>query len=212
MHCRALSLLWMASVIALGSGCQTMNHAQRGALAGGLAGAGLGAAVGESGGDAAPGALIGGAVGALTGAVIGDGIDADRARTAEIEAAIGRQMAGAVKPEDAIAMTRAGLSDEVITSHIRASGVARPLAVNDLIFLRDQGVSDAVIKAMQLTPGPAAVVPAPMVPGPVVPGPVVVQEYVYDPWCAPPPPRFFYHHHHQHRRRPGLSWGVHVHH
>lgn len=207
MHCRALSLLWMASLVALASGCQTMNHAQRGALAGGLAGAGLGAAVGESGGDAAPGALIGGAVGALTGAVIGDGIDADQARKAEIEAAIGRQMAGAVKPEDAIAMTRAGLSDEVIASHIRASGVARPLAVNDLIYLRDQGVSDAVINAMQLTPGPAAVVRAP-----VAPGPVVVQEYVYDPWYAPPPPRFFYHHHHHHRRRPGLSWGVHLHH
>lgn len=204
MHCRVLSFLCVLSFLTVAAGCQTMNHAQRGALAGGLAGAGLGAAVGESGGDAAPGALIGGAVGALSGAVIGDGIDADQARKAEIEARIGRQMAGAVTADDAIAMTRAGLSDEVITSHVRASGVARPLAVNDLIYLRDQGVSDAVIKAMQLTPGPAAVVRAP-----IAPGPVVVQEYVYDPWYGPPPPRFYYHHHH--RRRPGLSWGVHLH-
>ena len=182
-----------------------MNYAQRGGVLGGLAGAGIGAAAGESGGDAVPGALIGGAVGALAGSVIGDGVDADLARKAEIEARIGRQLAGAVTSEDAIAMTRAGLSDDVITSHIRAHGVARPLEVNDLIYLRNQGVSDAVIKALQTSPGPAATVrPAPA-------PPVVVQEYVYDPWWGPPPSRWYYHHHH-HRHRPGMSWGIHLQH
>lgn len=186
-----------------------MNYAQRGALAGGLTGAGVGAAIGESGGDAVPGAILGGAVGALTGAVVGDGIDADRARQAEIEARIGRQLAGAVTADDAIAMTRAGLSDEVITSHIRANGVAHPPGVNDLIYLRNQGVSDAVIKSLQSSPGPVAVVRAP-----TGPPPVVVQEYVYDPWCAPPPPpRWYYHHRHHHpRHHPGVTWGFQFHH
>lgn len=207
MYCRFLPLLCILGLVTHATGCQSMNYAQRGALAGGLTGAGVGAAIGESGGDAASGALLGGAVGALTGAVVGDGIDADRARQAEIEARLGRQLAGAVTMEDAVAMTRAGLSNEVITSHIRASGAARPLAVNDLIYLRNQGVSDEVIKALQSSPGPVAVVRSP-----AGPPPVVVQEYVYDPWCGPPAPRWYYHPHHYHRPRPGVTWGFHFHH
>jgi hypothetical protein len=164
MHCRVCSILCVLGILPLGAGCQSMNYAQRGGVLGGLAGAGIGAAAGESGGDAVPGALIGGAVGALAGSVVGDGMDADRARQAEIEARIGRQLAGAVTSEDAVAMTRAGLSDDVIISHIRAHGVARPLEVNDLIALRNQGVSDAVIKALQTSPGPVAVVRGPPAP------------------------------------------------
>ncbi|HZL88326.1 MAG TPA: glycine zipper domain-containing protein [Pirellulaceae bacterium] len=201
MHCRVCLILFLFNGLAFSAGCQSMNYAQRGGVLGGLAGAGIGAAAGESGGDAVPGALIGGAVGALTGSVIGDGIDADMARKAEIEARIGRQLAGAVTSEDAIAMTRAGLSDDVVISHIRAHGVARPLEVNDLIYLRNQGVSDAVIKALQTSPGPVAVVR-----GPPGPPPVVVHEY-YDPWWGPPP-RWYHRHHHP----PGFSWGIHLHH
>jgi hypothetical protein len=204
MHRRILLLFCTATLAALGTGCQSMNYAQRGALAGGLAGAGIGTAVGESGGDAVPGALIGGAIGALTGGVIGDGMDADRARQAQIEAAIGRQMAGAVTADDAIAMTRAGLSDAVITAHIRANGVARPPEVNDLITLRNQGVSDAVITALQTTRGPVAVVRA----APPPPPPMIVEAVHYDPWCPPPP---WYHRHHHHRHRPGVTWGIHLH-
>jgi outer membrane protein with glycine zipper len=200
MHCRVCLILCFLGAAALGAGCQSMNYAQRGGVLGGLAGAGIGAAAGESGGDAVPGALIGGAVGALTGSVIGDGIDADLARKAEIEARIGRRLAEAATPDDAIAMTRAGLSDDVIISHIRAHGVARPLEVNDLIHLRNQGVSDAVIKSLQTSPGPVAVVR-----GPPGPPPMVVQEY-YDPWWGPPPPWYY------HRHRPGVSWGIHLHH
>lgn len=204
MPSRVFSLFGTVSLIAL-SGCQSMNYAQRGALAGGLAGAGIGTAVGESGGDAVPGALIGGAVGALSGAVVGDGMDADRARQAQIEAAIGRQMAGAVTADDAIAMTRAGLSDAVITAHIRANGVAHPPQVSDLINLRNQGVSDGVITALQTTRAPVAVVRAP-----VPPPPMIVEAVHYDPWC-PPPPRWYHHRHHHHRHRPGVTWGIHLH-
>jgi hypothetical protein len=192
-------ILCVLGTVVHGAGCQSMNYAQRGGVLGGLAGAGIGAAAGESGGDAIPGALIGGTIGALTGSVIGDGIDADLARKAEIEARIGRRLAEAATPDDAIAMTRAGLSDDVIISHIRAHGVARPLEVNDLIHLRIEGVSDAVVKTLQTSPGPVAVVRAP--PGPP---PVVVHEH-YDPWCGPPP---WYHHH---RHHPGVTWGIHWH-
>ena len=205
-----LSLLCLAAAGFVFCGCSTMNYAHRGALAGGLAGAGIGAAVGESGGDAVPGALIGGALGAVTGAVVGDGIDADRARQAQIEAAIGRQMAGAVTTEDAIAMTRAGLSDEVITAHIRVSGVAQRPQVNDLIHLRNQGVSDAVITALQTTGGPIPTAgPVAVVRGPPPPPPVIVEAVHYDPWCYGPPRWHGYHHHRRHR--PGVTWGFHFH-
>jgi hypothetical protein len=193
------------AVALLGAGCRSMDYTDRGALFGGLTGAGVGALVGDASGNAGAGAVIGSALGAVTGAVVGDGIDADLARSrAEIEARMGRQMQGAVTPQDVIAMTQAGLSDDVIATHIRANGVAQPLAVNDLIGLRNMGVRDTVINAMQQTPPrvgqPVAAYPA------YPPGGVIVEHH-YGPWYSPPPPPAFYFHHHRHRPR-GVHWGV----
>jgi len=188
---------------ALAVGCRSPYYADRGALFGGLTGAGLGAVVGDASGNAGAGALIGSALGAVTGAVVGEGIDADVARSkAEIEARMGRQMQGAVMPQDVIAMTQAGLSDDVIVTHIRANGVAQPLAVNDLIGLRNMGVRDSVINAMQQTPPRAGQVAA-VYPAYPPPGPVIVEHY-YQPW-GPPPPAFHFHHR---RPRGHVSWGV----
>jgi hypothetical protein len=196
---------------ALSLGCRSMDYTDKGALFGGLTGAGVGAVVGDASGNAGAGALIGTALGAVTGAVVGDSIDADVARSkAEIEARMGRQMQGAVTPQDVIAMTQAGLSDDVIATHIRANGVAQPLAVNDLIGLRNMGVRDSVINAMQQTPPRvaqgAAVYPA--YPAYAVPGPGVIVEHHYQPWCPPPRPAFYFHHHHHHRPRGHVHWGV----
>jgi hypothetical protein len=197
------------------AGCRSPYYADRGALFGGLTGAGVGALVGEANGNAGAGAVIGSAVGAVTGAVVGEGIDADVARSrAEIEARMGRQMQGAVTVPDVIAMTQAGLSDDVITTHIRSSGVAQPLGVNDLIQLRNLGVRDTVINAMQQTP-PRGAQPVSYVASPAYPpGGVIVEHHypaypVYGPpvWCAPPRPHF---HYHQRRPRSGVSWGVSV--
>jgi hypothetical protein len=188
-------------------GCRSPYYSDRGALAGGLAGAGIGAAIGDASGAAGPGAIIGAALGTLTGNAIGEGIDADLARSkAEIEARMGRQMSGAVSNEDVIAMTQAGLSEDVIATHIRAHGVARPPAVNDLIILRNQGVSDRVIQALQQTPPPtAAAVPVSYAVGP--PRAVLVEPY----YCPPPPPHFYFHHGHRHRHHhhhgSGVRWG-----
>jgi hypothetical protein len=192
------------------AGCRSPYYADRGALFGGLTGAGVGAVVGDAAGNTGAGALIGSAVGAVAGAAIGDNIDADLARSrAEIEARMGRQMQGAVTPQDVIAMTQAGLSDDVIATHIRANGVAQPLQVNDLIGLRNMGVRDAVINAMQSAYGgppriahaaqPVAVYPA------YAPPPVVVAPY-YPVWGPPPPVAGF--HYHRHRGR--AHWGVSV--
>ena len=186
-----------------------MSYGERGTLFGGLVGAGTGAAIGEQSGHPGAGAVIGTAIGAITGGAIGDNIDEDVARNrAEVEARMGRQMAGAVTPQDVVAMTQAGLSDDVIATHIRAHGVAQPPQVNDLINLRNQGVSDHVLKALQSTPGPQSA-PA-YVAGPQ---PVIVEERVYPyyrPYWGPPPPYWYGYRRHgpPHRHRPGYSVGV----
>jgi len=193
-------------------GCMSPYYADRGALAGGLTGAGVGALVGDAAGNAGAGAAIGTAVGALTGAAIGTNIDADMARSrAEIEARMGRQMQGAVTPQDVIAMTQAGLSDDVIATHVRANGMAQPLVANDLINLRNMGVRDGVINVMQQTPPrsgqsnqPLAMYPATY---PVGPAPVMVAPY-YPMWGPPPPPPVGFYYRGGPRGRVG--WGVSV--
>jgi hypothetical protein len=218
-------------------GCQTMNpnrNANNGALLGGLAGAGLGAAIGDGHDAAGPGAIIGAGVGALTGAAIGENVDrqVEQERFAaaqQTQQQIAYQQAaaaqaGAVSPDDVINMTRAGLSEPVIAGQIRARGMSRQLQVNDLIYLRNQGVGDSVIQAMQ-TAGPpqvptaavANVAPA-LPPAYYAPAPrPVYVEAVY----GPPPPPYWYggwrygwgpgcypHHHHHCAPPPRVSWGV----
>jgi hypothetical protein len=206
------TLLLLTAALASLPGCNSPQYADRGALFGGLTGAGVGALVGDAAGNAGAGAVIGTAVGAITGAAVGDSIDADLARSkAEIEARMGRQMQGAVTPQDVIAMTQAGLSDEVIATHIRANGMAQPLAVNDLIGLRNVGVRDAVINTMQQTPtrGAQSNTPLAMYPSTyaVAPAPVMVAPY-YPVYAPPPPPPVGFYYRQGHRGR--ASWGVSV--
>jgi outer membrane lipoprotein SlyB len=203
-------LVSVALVITIFSGCASPYYADKGALFGGLTGAGVGAVVGDASGNAGAGAAIGTAIGALTGAAVGEHIDADLARSrAEIEARMGRQMQGAVTSQDVVAMSQAGLSDDVIVTHIRASGTAQPLAVNDLIFLRNMGVRDAVINAMQQTPPRTAQLaqPAAVYPAYAAPAPVVVAPY-YPVYAPPPPPPVGFYYHRGPRSRVG--WGVSV--
>jgi hypothetical protein len=206
--------LFFLPLLAIGavSGCMSPYYTDRGALAGGLAGAGVGALAGDAAGNPAAGAAIGTVVGALTGAAVGQNIDADLARSrAEIEARMGRQMQGAVTPQDVIAMTQAGLSDDVIATHIRANGMAQPLVANDLINLRNMGVRDGVINVMQQTPPrtaqsnqPLAMYPATYA---VAPAPVMVAPY-YPVWGPPPPPPVGFYYSRGPRGRVG--WGVSV--
>lgn len=190
----------LASCVALASGCKSPYYADRGAALGGVTGALAGAAIGENNGNAAAGAIFGSALGAMTGAAIGDSIDADIARNqAIVEERMGRQMMGAVGIPDVIAMSQAGLSDDVITTHIRANGTTGPLVSADLITLKQNGVSDAVINTMQSPPPVTRAAPASR--------PVVVEEHHYV-----VPSRPYHHHWHyarpRHRGHRGVHWGV----
>jgi hypothetical protein len=197
---------------AFAAGCASPYHADRGALFGGAMGAGLGAVAGAALGDPLAGAAIGGIAGTMTGAVAGSALDDIEARNrAEIAAHLGRPAPlGAVTIPDVIAMTQSGVSENVIATHVRNHGLARPLTSSDIIYLQQNGVSPLVVSAMQAATGPVVaatpVYPAPpaYVVQPAPPPVVVVEPYpvpVYRGprrWGPPPPPR------------PGISWGVSV--
>jgi len=184
----------------LAAGCRSPYYADRGAAAGGLTGAALGAVIGEHNDNPLAGAIIGGAVGTLTGAAVGDAIDSDIARNdAIIQQQLGRRLAGAVTLGDVVSMTQAGLGEDVIITHIRANGVAQPPRVDDLIALKNSGVSERVINALQSQPPiqSTAIVPPPT--------PVIVHERYVGPTCWGPPPSW--HHHHHRAPRSGFHWG-----
>ena len=190
------------------AGCQSPYHADQGALFGGLLGAGTGAIIGDAiGGKAGPGAAIGAGLGAISGAAVGSGMDEMEARNrAMIEQQLGSQVAaGAVRIDQVVTMTQAGVDDELIVNHIRAHGVARPLETDDLIFLQQQGVSTSVIRAMQ-EPPPAR----PVVIREPAPPPVVIHEYSYGPPLWGPPRNHIYYHRRPYPRS-RVSWGMSFH-
>ncbi len=135
------------------SGCRSPYWTDRAAVLGGLLGAGVGSVVGNSSGNTTAGAVIGTAVGATAGAVVGAGIDDRQAEQAS-------QAAIAVDPlllPDVLTLSKAGLSDTVIINEIRSRGTGIPLAAAELISLKQQGVSDRVIEALQAPPAPPAI-------------------------------------------------------
>jgi hypothetical protein len=194
------TLLLLACLAA--TGCRSPYYRDQLALFGGLTGAGVGAVLGEEGGNALAGAAIGSAVGTVSGATVGQALDEVDARNrALIEAKLGRSLAGTASHDDIIAMAQAGLGDDVIITHIQTHGMVAPPSANDLIRLKNSGVSDPVLHAMQ-----TRTVPAEPVAVPVAAPPVVVERHVYE---APWPP-YWRAHPHPHRPcgpRHGFRWG-----
>jgi hypothetical protein len=185
---RSLALYALTAVVSA-SGCASTNHTEQGALFGGLLGAGTGAVVGHALGNTGAGAAIGAGVGALSGAAIGNGQDQIEAKNhAMIEQQIGRQLAGATRIDDVIAMTRAGVAPELIMNHVHAHGMAAPLQTNDLILLQQQKVDGRVIATMQATPSPVA--GQAVVVQQAAPPPVIVEGYYGRPYYHPH--RYYY--------------------
>jgi hypothetical protein len=183
---------WIVAAVGF-VGCASPYHADRGALMGGALGAGTGALIGDAVGSPLAGAAIGAGVGALSGAAIGGGLDDIEARNrAEIQARLGHQIPpGAVTIGDVMAMTQAGVEEPLIVSHIQANGAARPLTSQDLIQLRQAGVSPAVIQQLQTARPPVMARSAPP-PYPHPPPAVVIEEYHYGPPVYYRYPRRYY--------------------
>jgi hypothetical protein len=110
-------------------------------------------------------------------------------------------MSGAVTTADVVAMTQSGLSEEVVATHIRTNGVANRLQAGDLITLKNQGVSDRVVSAMQTAPLAGATAVAYPQPVYAAPPAIIVEDPYY---CAP----VYYPHRHWHHRPPRVGWSV----
>ncbi len=162
-------------------GCSSLTPTEQGVAGGGLIGAGTGAIIGNALGNTGAGAAIGAGVGALSGGLIGNSVEKAEERTqAQIAAAEARNQLGIA---DVINMAHGHISDSVIISQIRSSGTIFHLSGQDVVMLKQNGVSDAVVQEMQATAyrAPRRYYSS----TPVYDGPVVYQPgYV----VAPPPP------------------------
>ncbi len=207
---------------------QTILHAQsrteRGAVNGGLAGAILGGIAGHQKGDTAEGVAIGALVGAVAGGAIGNADDRQARENYQYQLYRQQQLAQqqqlqqarlqqAISIGDAITMTRSGISDNLIISQIRTSGVQQKIGVQEIVMLHQNGVSEPVIQAMQTAPIGGTSIAAqttPTITYPAVPQPsstiiverrpaVIVQPYV-------PRPRYYHPHQHYPSRHATFEW------
>ena len=127
-------------------GCESMNNTDKGVLGGGALGAGTGAIVGHALGNTGAGAVIGAGVGAISGGLIGNSVDKSEQRTQDRIAAQSRIGMG-----DVIQMVQSHVSDSVIISQIRSSGTVFHLSAQDVLTLKQNGVSDMVVQEMLAT-------------------------------------------------------------
>src|SRR5438067_2506325 len=122
-----------AAFVAGLSGCSSMSNTEAGASVGGLLGAGTGAAIGSVTGHTGAGALI------------GHSVD-ESEKKAELAAAANAR--GPLGITDVVQMAQSHVTDDVIISQIRSTGSVFHLSANDTIWLKQNGVSDVVVKEM----------------------------------------------------------------
>lgn len=160
--------VWLAGLaIALGSvGCSGMSTTDKGLLTGGALGGLIGTGIGAATGNAGVGALVGTGLGAATGAVVGNDIE----RTERRQAAVAAARPAPMGMQDVVYMAQQHVGDDTILRQIETTGSSFNLTAQDVVFLRQQGVSERVIGFMQAR-------------RPVVPAGRTV--YVVEP---PPPP------------------------
>ncbi len=187
------------------SGCQSSGyHTANGSAIGGLTGAAMGALAGSNRGKALEGAAIGAATGGALGGLLGNQVDQAEVRDASNrQAAYQEATSCAVSLQNVVDMVNGGLGESVIIEQVRTNGVLQPLGVNDLVYLKQRGVSDAIINAMQ-----AATV---VTPNTVVPPSHISPTVVQDHWVEVPPPVYYapppYYRWH-HRPPPGMHWQI----
>jgi outer membrane lipoprotein SlyB len=138
--------------ISLGTGCaSSTNRAGEGALIGGLLGAAGGAIIGNQSDRPGEGAGIGAAAGALTGALIGSQIQkqpqtgSQPAQSQQVVVNNPNQMS----VQQIVDLSKSGVHEAVIIDRIRMTKSAFKLSAEDINSLKQQGVSQNVINAMQ---------------------------------------------------------------
>jgi len=136
-------------IVSMAIGCQSSNtRAVEGAVIGGVVGAGAGGIIGHQSHHGGEGAGIGLAVGALTGAVIGSQIQKPGQQAnqpAQAQVANPNQMS----MQQIIDLSKQGVHESVIIDKIHLTNSKFALTPEDVNNLKQQGVSQKVIDAMQ---------------------------------------------------------------
>lgn len=167
------------------TGCATLSNTEGGALGGAALGGVAGAIAGSAVGRPGAGAAIGAGLGGVSGGLIGNAIDRSEARQAQL-ASTTPAPRGPLGLTDIAQMAQQHVSDEVIISQIRNTGsVFDNLSASDIVWLKQNGVSDSVIRAMQQTM--ARPIRRVYTPAPVYAVPVYEPVFVGPPPPPPPP-------------------------
>ena len=141
------TLLLTGVLLMTGSGCSTMNNTEAGALGGGVIGAGVGTILGAATGHPLAGAAIGGAGGALVGGAVGNAEDRQDRR--EIRAAQQWSAQNQMSLPDVVKLTHDHINDRLIIQQMDTTYSNFQVRAEDITYMKQQGVSDAVIMAMQ---------------------------------------------------------------
>ena len=146
---KVFSCMVCAGLIFATLGCQnTQTRATEGGIIGTVLGAGVGYVIGKQSGHGAEGAGIGAGVGLLSGAAIGSQINkpgAGQQGTGSTQGLSVNQMS----IQQIVDLSKQGVNEAVIIDKIRLSNSRFSLSADDIAYLQQQGLSQAVISAMQ---------------------------------------------------------------
>jgi len=149
---RRIALILSIGVTLLAVGCQNaQTKAVEGALIGGILGAGAGGIIGHQSRHAGEGVAIGAAAGAITGALIGSSMPKQQAGQSATGATQGAQTANPnqMSIQQVVDMAQQNINENVIIDKIRLSNSKFHLTAEDINYLKQKGVTQKVIDAMQ---------------------------------------------------------------
>lgn len=145
--CSLLTVLAFLLVIA---GCETnKTRVAEGAGIGGAVGALAGGIIGHQTGSGVEGALIGGALGAGTGALVGAQINKPGTQAGQNSAVAQNTPMAQLTIQQVVDLTKQGATGDDIIAKIKATNSKYSLTLDDVNYLRNQGVSQRVIETMQ---------------------------------------------------------------
>jgi len=133
----------------LNIGCQnTKTRAVEGAVIGGVIGAGAGGIIGQQKHRGSEGAGIGAAVGAIAGAIVGSQIEKPSQSNQSTPVTQNVNL-NQMSIQQIVDLTKQGVNEDVIIDKIRLTNSRYKLNVDDINYLKQNGVSQKVIDAMQ---------------------------------------------------------------
>lgn len=144
-------LLVVVVVGILLAGCMSPQGRPDNTASGALVGGATGAIIGSMARHSVPGAIVGGAVGAVVGGLIGHGMD--QAQEAKLEVQAPQTLARVEQGQpltvlDVQSLVKAGVGEDLVISQIRNSRTVYHLSTEDIIYLKNAGVSERIIDFM----------------------------------------------------------------